>query len=144
MSSGITLPLEEELLEVEGIKKLYSNSAESLSVITLNLDLVAANKQDIMRDIQQAVDRAAARLPADLLEKPLVEALSSAVTPVMEVHVTGAVPEALLRDVARNLADGLREVEGVASIEKSATGVRKCASCWSRKNWRAWALATMK
>ena len=115
---GITLPLEEELLEVEGIKKLYSNSMESLSVITLNLDLVAANKQDIMRDIQQAVDRAAARLPADLLEKPLVEALSSAVTPVMEVHVTGAVPEALLRDVARNLADGLREVEGVASIEK--------------------------
>jgi multidrug efflux pump subunit AcrB len=115
---GITLPLEEELLEVEGIKKLYSNSMESLSVITLNLDLVAANKQDIMRDIQQAVDRAATRLPADLLEKPLVEALSSAVTPVMEVHVTGDVPEELLRDVARNLADGLREVDGVASIEK--------------------------
>lgn len=115
---GITLPLEEELLEVEGIKKLYSNSMESLSVITLNLDLVAANKQDIMRDIQQAVDRAAARLPADLLEKPLVESLSSAVTPVMEVHVTGDVPEALLRDVARNLADGLREVEGIAGIEK--------------------------
>ena len=89
---GITLPLEEELLEVEGIKKLYSNSMESLSVITLNLDLVTADKQDIMRDIQQAVDRAATRLPNDLLEKPLVEALSAAVTPVMEVHVTGDVP----------------------------------------------------
>jgi multidrug efflux pump subunit AcrB len=115
---GITLPLEEELLEVEGIKKLYSNSMESLSVITLNLDLVAANKQDIMRDIQQAVDRAAARLPNDLLEKPLVEEISTLVTPVMEVHVTGNVPEALLRDVARNLADGLREVDGIASVEK--------------------------
>ena len=74
---GITLPLEEELLEVEGIKKLYSNSMESLSVITLNLDLVTVNKQDIMRDIQQAVDRATARLPNDLLEKPLVEELST-------------------------------------------------------------------
>tara|TARA_R110002124_G_scaffold79785_1_gene211753 strand:- start:5165 stop:8251 length:3087 start_codon:yes stop_codon:yes gene_type:complete len=115
---GITLPLEEELLEVEGIKKLYSNSMESLSVITLNLDLVTADKQDIMRDIQQAVDRAATRLPNDLLEKPLVEALSAAVTPVMEVHVTGDVPEALLRDVARNVADGLREVDGIASVEK--------------------------
>ena len=115
---AITLPLEEELLEVEGIKKLYSNSMESLSVITLNLDLDAADKQDIMRDIQQAVDRAAARLPSDLLEKPLVNELSTLVTPVMEVHVTGDVPEALLRDVSRNVADGLREVEGIASVEK--------------------------
>lgn len=115
---AITLPLEEELLEVEGIKKLYSNSMESLSVITLNLDLDAAEKQEIMRDIQQAVDRAAARLPDDLLEKPLVEELSTLVTPVMEVHVSGAVPESLLRDVARNIVDGLREVSGVASVEK--------------------------
>ena len=115
---AITLPLEEELLEVEGIDKLYSNSMENLSVITINLDLDAAQKQEIMRDIQQAVDRAVARLPADLLEKPLIEELSTLVTPVMEVHVTGGVPEALLRDVARNVADGLREVGGIASIEK--------------------------
>jgi multidrug efflux pump subunit AcrB len=120
---AITLPLEEELLEVEGIKKLYSNSMESLSVITLNLDFEAVDKQEVMRDIQQAVDRAAARLPNDLLEKPLVDELSTLVTPVMEVHVTGDVPEALLRDVARNVADGLREVSGIASIEK--LGYRK-------------------
>ena len=115
---AITLPLEEELLEVEGIKKLYSNSMESLSVITINLDLDAAEKQDIMRDIQRAVDRAVARLPSDLLEKPRVEELSTLMTPIMEVHVTGDVPEALLRDVARNVSDGLREVEGIASVEK--------------------------
>ena len=115
---AITLPLEEELLEVEGVRKLYSNSMENLSVITINLDLDAAQKQEIMRDIQQAVDRAAARLPGDLLEKPLIEELSTLVTPVMEVHVTGDVPEELLRDVARNVADGLREVEGIASVEK--------------------------
>ena len=36
----------------------------------------------------------------------------------MEVYVTGDVPEALLRDVARNLQDGLREVPGVASVER--------------------------
>jgi multidrug efflux pump subunit AcrB len=115
---AITLPLEEELLEVEGIKRLYSNSMENLSVITVNLDPNAAEKQVIMRDIQQAVDRAATRLPADLLEKPLVEELSTLVTPVVEVHVTGDVPEAVLRMTARNVSDGLREVEGIASIEK--------------------------
>jgi multidrug efflux pump subunit AcrB len=115
---AITLPLEEELLEVEGVKKLYSNSMENVSVITLRLDLDAVEKHELMRDIQQAVDRAAARLPADLLERPLVEELSTLTTPIMELHVTGNVPEELLRSSARNLADGLREVRGVASIEK--------------------------
>lgn len=115
---AITLPLEEELLEVEGIKRMYSVSMENLSVITLNLDLDAAEKQEIERDIQQAVDRAVARLPSDLLEKPLIEELSTLVTPIMEVHVTGDVPEAMLRDVARNVSDGLREVKGIASVEK--------------------------
>ncbi|MDG2273218.1 MAG: efflux RND transporter permease subunit, partial [Halioglobus sp.] len=115
---AITLPLEEELLEVEGVKKVYSNSMENLSVITVSLDLDAAEKQEIMRNIQQAVDRAFARLPQDLPEKPRMEELSTLVTPVMEVHITGDVPEALLRDVARNVADGLREVEGIASVEK--------------------------
>ena len=115
---AITLPLEEELLEVEGVKKVYSNSMENLSVITISLDLDAAEKQEIMRNIQQAVDRAFARLPQDLLEKPRIEELSTLVTPVMEVHVTGDVPETLLREVARTVADGLREVEGIASVEK--------------------------
>lgn len=120
---GITLPLEEELLEIEGIKRMYSVSMENLSVITLNLDLDAAEKQQIQRDIQQAVDRALVRLPDDLLERPSIEELSTLVTPIMEVHVTGDVPEELLREVARNVADGLREVAGIASVEK--LGYRK-------------------
>jgi multidrug efflux pump subunit AcrB len=115
---AITLPLEEELLEVEGVKKIYSNSMEHISVITVRVDLDAVDKQDVMRDLQLAVDRAATRLPPDLLERPLVEALSTLTTPIMELHVTGEVPEGILRSSARNIADGLREVRGVASIEK--------------------------
>lgn len=115
---SMTLPLEEELLQVEGIKKVFSNSMENLSVITLQLDLDAAEKQTILRDLQQAVDRAAVRLPADLIEKPRLDELSSTTTPIMDVHVLGDVPEALLRQVARNVADGLREVRGVGSVSK--------------------------
>lgn len=114
----ITLPIEEELLEVEGIKKLTSRSMESASLITLTLDLDAAEKHQIMRDIQRAVDRAETRLPKDLLEKPLLEEVSTLLTPIMEVHITGNVPEKVLREVARNVADGMRSVEGIASVKK--------------------------
>ena len=115
---SITLPLEEELLEVDGIKKILSNSMEGLSVITLRLDLDAADKQDIQRDIQRAVDRANARLPADLIEKPVIDEVSTLKTPVMEVHVVGDVPEEVLRVTARNLAEAMREVRGIASVQK--------------------------
>ncbi|HEB27156.1 MAG TPA: efflux RND transporter permease subunit, partial [Porticoccus sp.] len=115
---AITLPLEEELLKVEGIKKLYSRSMEGVSVIMVRLEVDLDDKQAVLSDIQKAVDRAAARLPNDLIEKPLVEELSTLITPVIEVHVVGDVPEKLLRTVARNVSDGLREVDGIASVIK--------------------------
>ncbi len=115
---SITLPLEEELMDVEGIKKLYSNSMENISVITLQLDPDIDNRGTVMREIQSAVDRAESRLPRDLVEKPLIDELSTNSTPVMEVHVTGDVSEELLRTLSRQLAASLRELNGVASVEK--------------------------
>ncbi len=115
---SISLPLEEELMEVDGIKKLYSNSMENLSVITIQLDPDVEERATVMREIQSAVDRAESRLPADLIDKPLIDELSTTSTPVMEVHVTGDVPEQTLRDMARQVSDGLREVDGVASVTK--------------------------
>ena len=115
---SITMPLEEELLKVEGIEKIYSNSMEAISVITLRLDSEADNKNQLLADIQKAVDRAAARLPSDLLEKPLVEEQSTLITPVMEVHLRGDVSEDLLRSAARKVTEGLRDVEGVAGVKK--------------------------
>jgi len=115
---AITLPIEEELLKVENLKKIHSNSMEGISVISVRVDVDAGDKRKILDDIQQAVDRAATRLPADLIEKPLVEELSTLITPVMEIHVVGDVSEELLRSTARKLEDGLREVKGVASVRK--------------------------
>lgn len=115
---AITLPIEEELLKVENLRKIYSNSMDGISVITIRLDVDAGDKQKILYDIQKAVNRAETRLPSDLIEKPLVEEVSTLMTPVMEVHVVGDVSEALLRNAARSLEDSLREVKGVASVHK--------------------------
>ncbi|KZX58935.1 acriflavin resistance protein [Halioglobus sp. HI00S01] len=114
----LTLPLEEELLEVDGVKKMTSRSMENVSLITLTLDLEDAERHQIMRDIQRAVDRAETRLPQDLLEKPQLEEVSTLLTPIMEVHITGDVPEVTLREVARNVAESMRVVEGIASVKK--------------------------
>jgi multidrug efflux pump subunit AcrB len=118
-----TVPLEKEILKVDGLDKVTSNSMEGMSFILVKLEADAENPEQIMADIQKAVDRAATQLPKDLPQKPLVEKISSTKIPVMEVHVTGDVPEETLRYTARQLANGLREVSGIAGVEK--IGYRK-------------------
>jgi multidrug efflux pump subunit AcrB len=115
---AITVPLEEELLEVDGLEKIYSSSMEAMSVVTVRMDPDAENPRQIRADIQKAVDRATSELPTDLLQDPVVEELSTRTIPVVNIHVAGKVPESLLRQAAEQLADGLREVEGIAGVDK--------------------------
>lgn len=89
-----------------------------MSVITLRIDPDAKDLQQIRADIQKAVDRGSSKLPTDLLQNPTVEEMSTRKIPVIEVHVTGRVPEALLRQTADTIADGLREVEGISGVDK--------------------------
>ena len=71
MELSVTVPLEEELESVDGIRELRSNSAEGMSLIQVNADPEADKAQlaEMARDLQRAIDRAQSRLPTDLLEK---------------------------------------------------------------------------
>ena len=111
MELSVTVPLEEEILNVDGIEKLISNSMEGMSVVVARLDPDEEDHGSIIADIQKAVDRATSRLPTDLPEKPLVEEQSTSRVPVMELYLFGNVPEETLRITAKQLERGLREVE---------------------------------
>ena len=115
---SITEPIEDEVLEVGGVERVTSASMEGLSVVTARLDpdLDEEGEREAVSRIREAVDRARARLPAALLEDPDVRELSSGELPLAEVHVTGDVPEATLRDVARLVAAGARELPGVGQV----------------------------
>ena len=54
---SLTIPLEEEVLQVDGLEKVYSSSMEGMSVITIRMDPDAADPKQILADIQKAVDR---------------------------------------------------------------------------------------
>ncbi|MDJ0842459.1 MAG: efflux RND transporter permease subunit [Acidobacteriota bacterium] len=123
MELSVTVPLEEELLKVNGLDKLTSNSMESMSFIMCRLHPDTPNPDQVRADIQKAVDRAVSKLPEDMPAKPLVETISSARVPILEIHLVGNVPEEVLRTGARRLEKGLREVKGVAGVQK--VGYRK-------------------
>jgi len=119
MELSVTVPLEEELLEVEGIKQVISNSVEGLSIIQVNAESSASDEQlaKVYGDLQKAIDRAAARLPSDLLEKPQLHSMTNEDEPLMRILVSGLVDEALLRQVTKKLQHIIREVAGVSAIK---------------------------
>lgn len=120
MELSITVPLEEELLKVESVKRVMSNSMEGLSIIQLDADSSADTEQlrKIEADIQKAIDRAAVRLPKDILEQPVLHAVTSSDRPIASLMVWGTASEEVLRAVVRQLQNRIREVDGVVAIDR--------------------------
>ena len=112
----ITVPIEKELKEVDGIKEVNSNSALGMSMLFVKIDPDESNKQKVIRDIQSAVDRVK-DLPKDV-EDPIVTEVTSKQYPIIEVTLSGEVTEHKLREYADNLEDVLEDIKGVAKVQK--------------------------
>lgn len=113
----ITVPIEKELKEVDGIKEINSTSAASTSLIFVKIDPDESDKQKVIRDVQSAVDKVK-DLPRDV-DDPVVTEVTSKQYPIIEVSISGEMDEHKLQDYADALEDELEDIEGVARIKKS-------------------------
>ncbi|MCJ8275829.1 MAG: efflux RND transporter permease subunit, partial [Bdellovibrionales bacterium] len=95
----ITNPLEQEIKEVDGIKKLVSTSLEGLSGIVIQLDPDQTTQAEAKVDIQEVIDRYK-DLPAEA-EDPSVKAIESKVFPIIEVGISGGNDSFSLKESAR-------------------------------------------
>lgn len=118
MEKLITIPIEDELKEIDNIKKISSVSAEGISRITIELDEDIDNKIQIVSDIQRAVDRAEG-LPADLPDKPIVTEIKTKNSPILNVALSGDLPEAELRKHAKELEKRIEDLPGLSKVSKN-------------------------
>lgn len=113
----ISVPIEKELKQVDGIKEIKSASTAGLSFIYVKIDPDESDKQKVIRDIQSAVDRVKG-LPADV-DDPVVTEIASKQYPVIEVSLSGDMTERQLQKHADVLEDALEDIKGVGRIKKS-------------------------
>jgi len=114
----VTIPLEEEINEVDGIKEMTSVSAENMSIISIEIDPDESDKQKVVNNIQRAVDRER-DLPEDA-EDPLVEELETKNEPVLEVSLSSnSLTESEIRQWGVLLEDKLLDIPGIASISRA-------------------------
>ncbi|PRQ10151.1 efflux RND transporter permease subunit [Enhygromyxa salina] len=115
---SLTDPIEDQLRGVDGIDTMQSTSTEGVSIVSVTLDPDIEDKDAAVRDLREAADRASLEFPDQVPGKPEVIEISTDEFAVIELHLSGPVPEETLRREAKRLADGLSGLEGVGRIDK--------------------------
>lgn len=112
----ISMPIEEAIGTVSGVKKIESYSREGRSVVIVsfkwgtNMDfasLKVREKLDVMMD----------KLPREA-DDPIIAKYNPFHKPVVLLNVAGKIPLEKIRETSRNvIKDQLEKIEGVASVE---------------------------
>jgi len=113
----VTIPIEKELKGISGIKEIQSSSDEGSSKIGITLDPKVSDKDQVVDDIRDAVNRVR-NLPEGVEEDPYVVELKSKERPVIEISVSGIYPESVKRQYAEALEDKLLDIDGIASVRR--------------------------
>lgn len=109
----LTNPIELDMKDVDGIKKLMSSSTENRSYIIAQLDPDQTTEAKAKEDIKTVIDLF--EKPEDA-EDPRVIALETKQQPIIEITMSAEMPELELRRLARDLENRLEALPGVAKI----------------------------
>ena len=114
---NVTNKIEDELKNITGIKRIASTSLENVSTIDVVIESEVKDMEKVKRDIRDAVSRVS-ELPDEVTEAPLVLEIDTSLIPIMEVGITGELPYEEMRDIAKSFETKLKEVPGVARLQK--------------------------
>ncbi|MFC1670295.1 efflux RND transporter permease subunit [Spirochaetota bacterium] len=118
----ISIPIENQLREIEGITEIRSRSMESRSLVICKLDYDLEDKGKTIGNIKDAIEMVS-DLPEEA-EDPIVTEITMSLVPVLEISIFN--PQGIkndkeereLRKYVKNLEDRLRELPGVSKIDK--------------------------
>ena len=124
MEKLVTIPLEEQLADVEGLKEVRSTSGENAS--SLVIEFVAGEDiEQAKQRVKDKVDLAKPDLPADL-DEPAVDAFNfSSDYPVYIFALSGATDPERLKNLAEDLQDQLERLPGIQGVDLAGTRERE-------------------
>ncbi len=120
-------PIEEALMQVEGVRNITSTSRQGSGNVTVELDL-ARNVDLALQDVQTRVAQVQRRLPRDI-EPPVVSKTNPEDQPILWIGLSGPYSPQMLADYARyRVKEKLQTVPGVGEIQ--AQSVERNVRIW--------------
>lgn len=112
----ITVPIEEELASVRGIKKIRSISEDNFSNVFIEVEASITDIDPVLNEVRQAVDKARGKLPATI-EPPIIEEFD---IPFPLITFTVSYPPGYdpmkIRPQLERIERRLRIIPGVSSV----------------------------
>ncbi|TNF59262.1 MAG: efflux RND transporter permease subunit [Rhodobacteraceae bacterium] len=118
--SLLVKPMETELADLDGLKKMSSTAAENYAGVALEFEF-GWDKTAIMADVRDAMNAAQAKFP-DGAEQYSVNEINFSEFPIIIVNLTGPVPERTMARIAKDLQDDLESLDAV--LEAGIAGNR--------------------
>jgi hydrophobe/amphiphile efflux-1 (HAE1) family protein len=132
VENEIVEPLEEALVQVEGVQSITSSARQGSASLTVELRL----DRDVdlaLQDVQTKIAQAQRQLPRDI-DPPVVSKTNPEDQPIMWMGLSGPYPRQVLSDVARyQLKERLQTIPGVGEITMGG---------YLERNVRVWLDAT--
>lgn len=107
-------PLETQLRGLDGLKELTAVANEGLALIVLEFT-IDSDKDTVLADIRDKVDKAKTEFPTDANEPNIAET-NFALQPTIIVTLSGQVPERTLTQLATRLSD---EIESISTVREA-------------------------
>ena len=120
----IVKPIEDEIADVDKIESITSTAAEGSAGLSIKFDQnVSRDEFDkLYQDLRTELDKVR-NLPEDAEEPEMLKLESNTATPVIDVVVSGNLPERKMQELAEALQDEIEAVEGVSEV--SIFGIRE-------------------
>ncbi len=107
-------PMEAELQNIPGVKKITSTGSESHGSVLLEFD-AGFDPGTALADVREKVDIAKSNLPSDT-DEPIVNEINVALFPVITVSLAGPIPERSLLRIAKDLKEKVESQPGVLEV----------------------------
>ncbi len=109
--SLLVKPMETELADLDGLKKMTATAAENYAGVALEFEF-GWDKTAIMADVRDAMNSAQAKFP-DGAEQYTISEINFSEFPIVVVNLTGQVPERTMARIAKKLQDDLESLDAV-------------------------------
>lgn len=120
ISTSVTAPLEKQLGQMAGLKRMNSTSSLGVSLVTLQFQ-TSTNLDEAEQEVQAAINSANSTLPTNLPYPPVYSKVNPADTAVLTLAVTSdALPLTRVEDLTdTRIAQKLSQVSGVGLVTLS-------------------------
>ncbi|SHM00361.1 efflux RND transporter permease subunit [Mucilaginibacter sp. OK098] len=115
----VTRQIEKQLKSLKGLKKVTSNSAQNISIITAefnaNIDI-----KDAKIDVKDAVDKAKQDLPQNdnNLKESVISDINVADLPILYINISGDYDLKKLKEYADNLKDEIESYKEISKVDE--------------------------